>query len=313
MPVFVSGAVGYKWYKKLNTLMQAANEDAAKCEGVDPETTLPFHTSTAWANIYTEIVAVNGLTFSLVLVCFCVFLALLACSRNVRMSIIIFLAVVWVLFVNVSFFLFWDGKLASCKLSLSILMGFSVDYPLHVCEAYLSILKEGSRTARRGCTRHQATSGGYRMVSGTIFHAGMTTLLSVSTLFMCTVVVLKEAATVIVVSVAVSLVVSYSILGSVLLTFGPQRVKKLSTARGDQVAPDDFSPSSDDEDGSSESEDAHASQSSKRAAIVAMKETGRLIAFAVAVLGVVVTLDKSGLYSLRLPSGEPAVSLLPFF
>eukprot|EP00794_Sanderia_malayensis_P015269 gene15269-16845_t len=97
-----------------------------------------FQTSYSWVNMFSEIIAVNGAIYGIVMSLIMCLASVVVFTGNFRLSMIVFVTIGGALSLVVAFFYFIGWRLGAIEaISLSILVGTSVDYTIHITEGYV--------------------------------------------------------------------------------------------------------------------------------------------------------------------------------
>lgn len=105
-----------------------------------------LQTSSVWEGVFTEVIAVSGILYSMVMVITIAFLSILAFTTNIVLALAAICTIVVALVIILAVFQAAGWTLGIVEaIGISILLGASVDYPLHMVESYIATEQELSR------------------------------------------------------------------------------------------------------------------------------------------------------------------------
>uniref|UniRef100_A0A8C2Q985 Dispatched RND transporter family member 3 n=1 Tax=Cyprinus carpio TaxID=7962 RepID=A0A8C2Q985_CYPCA len=174
-----------------------------------------FQTCQHWKQIFMEIIGVESALYSLLLslaICIAsvaVFTAHLLLLLPILLSILGMVCLV----VAVMYWLGWEMGAVEA-ISLSILVGSSVDYCLHLVEGYL--LAGDSSIQRQTRTLEAADHVGVAIVSSAV-----TTVISTVPLFFCVIVPFAKFGQIVAINTAISIGFTLTVTTALLATMGP--------------------------------------------------------------------------------------------
>jgi hypothetical protein len=198
-----------------------------------------FHTSELWPRMFTEVAAVNGIVWAISIIGLTAFLAVFLFTTSPRVAVCLISTISMALACVLAFFYMVGYKLGIVEaVSISVLLGSSVDYSLHIADAYAECCLEASSNdtvaetgepslaairdaAWRLRRRQQLAQEALGRIGGSVFHAAVTTFLSVICLVFCQVALFKQFGLVIASSVVSSIIVALFVLPALLVLFGP--------------------------------------------------------------------------------------------
>ena len=220
-----------------------------------------FQTAELWPRMYTEVTAVNGTAWAILIIGVCAFLTVLLFTASPRVSACVIVNITGILTTVLSFFVLAGWSLGIVEaVSISILLGSSVDYSLHVADAYIECClsddargnaaldaienldfdeqsssglgaehagPSGSDPADKVAMRRRRqrlVNEALSRVGGPVLHAALTTFLSVISLAFCVVRIFVEFGMIIAASVVCSIVFALLALPALLVAFGPSHM-----------------------------------------------------------------------------------------
>jgi hypothetical protein len=280
LPRYTAGFSALPFFRRIDSFVSDINEgsNVPQCIINAPA----FQTSDQWPRVFTEVTAVNGTVYAIAIIAILAAWSILIFTGSIRISMAVMVTCAAILANILAFFFFLGWSLGIVEaISISILLGSSVDYSLHIADAYMDIVHKRAQRKRAGrwqvrreqnivrsgtsrtstprvadsvdfdgnegvsdnpsededgyygrCGRRngaQATTRRQEMamqaledVGGAVFHAAVTTLLSVVALTLCEVRIFRRFGTIISLSVAVSVTFAIVFLPTVLILIGPE-------------------------------------------------------------------------------------------
>eukprot|EP00941_MAST-03F_sp_MAST-3F-sp1_P002399 g2399.t1 len=198
-----------------------------------------YQTSDDWEGMFTEITAVSGTAASVALMAATAFLSVYIFTSSIRVAALMMIGVGGTVVVVLgSFPIFgWPFGIVEA-ISISILLGSSIDYPLHVAESFIDVTSmiarekgqyrgienvslQNSRRNEEQKEFGRVVSIAMQRIGGAIFNASFTTMVSVCFLFFCQFNVLREVGFLILFSAGVSITFTVSLLVPMLALCGP--------------------------------------------------------------------------------------------
>jgi hypothetical protein len=223
-----------------------------------------FQTSGLWPRMFTEVSAVHGTIWAIGIIGVSAFLTVLLFTASVRTSACVIANISAVLACVLAFFYMAGHQLGIVEaVSISVLLGSSVDYSLHIADSYTECCLEYAKEDRERATvagdmgvrggdqsddgddamRHFRVSVptslerqdtawrrerrlllaqvALRRIGGSVWHAAITTFLSVICLVACVVAIFVEFGQIIAASVISSISFALLVLPALLARFGP--------------------------------------------------------------------------------------------
>jgi predicted RND superfamily exporter protein len=197
----------YNDFLKWNELVEKVNQLSPKAQA--------FHTTHAWDVMITEVVAVSGIKWGLIVSAIVALGSILVFTGNIVVSILAIVSVLGNIAVMLGCFWIFGWSLGVVEaLSITILVGLSVDYCIHIAETYNSKWSE----SRSNKLRHALTSMGFSVLSG-----ALTTMGAVFILLFCTVQIFVTFGVIIAVNSFLSVVFTLFFFSSLLSAVGPVR------------------------------------------------------------------------------------------
>ena len=213
-------------FNRLENFVASWNERAEAGQVAGLASSPAYQTSKLWIKMFTEVSAVNGIVYAIVIIAFCSFFTIFVFTGHVRMATIVVMNVFAMLCTILGYFKAAGWSLGIVEaVSALVLLGSSVDYSLHVAEAFVD------------CSQHNAVSvspmGRSALVTQaltkigvSVLHAAGTTFLSVFCLLFCTVTLFVKFGQIIMASVLVSIAFALMPLPSALGLLGPKRFRR---------------------------------------------------------------------------------------
>jgi hypothetical protein len=169
--------------------------------------------SDMWIRVFTEVVAVNGIYYGVILTAIVLVLCLAFFTDNVIVSLLAMLSIGGNLVVMLALYEVWGWTLGAIEaISISILVGLAVDYCFHLAEAYAISHQAGRIDRVAEALTHMGTS----VVGGAI-----TTAASAIFLLFCQVEIFHKFGVIVVVNTVFSVVFTFGFFCSMLAVVGP--------------------------------------------------------------------------------------------
>uniref|UniRef100_A0A673H202 Protein dispatched homolog 3-like n=1 Tax=Sinocyclocheilus rhinocerous TaxID=307959 RepID=A0A673H202_9TELE len=174
-----------------------------------------FQTCQHWKQIFMEIIGVESALYSLLLsLAICIAsVAVFTAHPLLLLPILLSILGMVCLVVAVMYWLGWEMGAVEA-ISLSILVGSSVDYCLHLVEGYL--LAGDSSIKRQLRTLEAANHVGVAIVSSAV-----TTVISTIPLFFCVIVPFAKFGQIVAINTAISIAFTLTVTTALLATMGP--------------------------------------------------------------------------------------------
>ena len=213
-----------------------------------------FQTSELWPRMYTEVTAVNGTVWAIAIIGISALLTVLLFTASPRVAACVIINISGILTCVLAFFVLAGWSLGIVEaVSISILLGSSVDYSLHIADAYIECCKaddteqhlavatldavasldaeddaqvDDSPAARRRQRRRVFVQQALARIGGSVLHASITTFLSVIALVGCVVRIFVEFGMIIAASVLSSIAFALVALPALLMLLGPAEIEE---------------------------------------------------------------------------------------
>uniref|UniRef100_A0AAR2LXL8 SSD domain-containing protein n=1 Tax=Pygocentrus nattereri TaxID=42514 RepID=A0AAR2LXL8_PYGNA len=178
-----------------------------------------FQTCQHWKQIFMEIIGVESALYSLLLsLAICIAsVAVFTAHPLLLLPILLSILGVVCLVVAVMYWLGWEMGAVEA-ISLSILVGSSVDYCLHLVEGYLLA---GDLTTDPSTKRQQRTVEAVNHVGVAIVSSAVTTVISTVPLFFCVIVPFSKFGQIVAINTAISILFTLVVTTALLATMGP--------------------------------------------------------------------------------------------
>ncbi|XP_028314353.1 protein dispatched homolog 3 [Gouania willdenowi] len=190
-----------------------------------------FQTCEHWKQIFTEIIGVESALWSLLLslaICLAA-VAVFTAHLLLLLPILITILGVICLVVAVMYWLGWEMGAVEA-ISLSILVGSSVDYCLHLVEGYLLAGESTPSTPdhglEHGAERQRRTLEAVKHVGVAIVSSAVTTVISTIPLFFCVIVPFAKFGQIVAINTAVSIFYTLTVTVAMLACVAPARFSR---------------------------------------------------------------------------------------
>ncbi|XP_027006751.1 protein dispatched homolog 3 [Tachysurus fulvidraco] len=188
-----------------------------------------FQTCQHWKQIFMEIIGVESALYSLLLsLAICIAsVAVFTVHPLLLLPILLSILGVVCLVVAVMYWLGWEMGAVEA-ISLSILVGSSVDYCLHLVEGFLlagvtEITGTVSHSMDPSSERQQRTLEAVDHVGVAIVSSAITTVISTVPLFFCTIMPFSKFGQIVAINTAISILFTLVVTTALLATMGPSR------------------------------------------------------------------------------------------
>ncbi|KAL7827352.1 hypothetical protein SRHO_G00330700 [Serrasalmus rhombeus] len=184
-----------------------------------------FQTCQHWKQIFMEIIGVESALYSLLLsLAICIAsVAVFTAHPLLLLPILLSILGVVCLVVAVMYWLGWEMGAVEA-ISLSILVGSSVDYCLHLVEGYLlagDLTTVVSHNMDPSSKRQQRTVEAVNHVGVAIVSSAVTTVISTVPLFFCVIVPFSKFGQIVAINTAISILFTLVVTTALLATMGP--------------------------------------------------------------------------------------------
>ena len=184
--------------------------------------------SELWPRMFTEVIAVFGTFFGIGLTALLGLFSIWMFTGTLKGAFFSICSLLGALCVILAGFHFLQWEIGIVEaISISILLGSSIDYPAHVLEAYVSTPEELNRNQRDDSeVRHgravARTLQAIEHIGPSLINASATTVFSVIALLFCTIGVFTKVGEILVLSSSVSIIYALVPLTSMLSLNGPE-------------------------------------------------------------------------------------------
>eukprot|EP01029_Cantina_marsupialis_P020747 TRINITY_DN4887_c0_g2_i1.p1 TRINITY_DN4887_c0_g2~~TRINITY_DN4887_c0_g2_i1.p1 ORF type:complete len:1566 (-),score=382.43 TRINITY_DN4887_c0_g2_i1:596-5293(-) len=210
----ISADDGYPVLQQWDRLVDELNNDSPKDSGY------AVHSSSLWVRIMLEKEAIAGSITAWGISNMCAFISIALFTRNIVIAIYAMATIICIIACLLGFMVWIMGwKFGVIEaLSLTIFVGASVDYCLHLSHNY---------NESKCNTRFQRMRAALRTTGSSIFSAALTTIGASIILLACTIVIFVQFGYIIAANTILSLFFGLVVLPSMLLYIGPiKRVNK---------------------------------------------------------------------------------------
>jgi len=186
-----------------------------------------YQTSRTWVDMFSEIIAVNGAIYGITLSLVLCLVAVVVFTGNWRLSSIVFFTIAGALCLVVAIFWLAGWTLGAIEaISLSILVGTSVDYTVHLTEGYImanriiSVDELSKKESRKEHTRMALNHIGV-----SIFSSALTTLIAAIPLCLTQIQLFAKFGQILAINTGMSIFYTLTVCVSLLSIMGPTRFK----------------------------------------------------------------------------------------
>ncbi|BFZ23782.1 hypothetical protein BsWGS_26821 [Bradybaena similaris] len=213
----------YKQYEKWEQLISDIKRNV-----LSPDSPLHsmFQTSEFWTKVLMEVVAVNSAIYGLVLSMIICVMAVAVFTGHVVLLLIVVVTIIAMICCVVGVFYLAGWEMGAVEaVSLSILVGSSVDYCVHIVEGYILAGKKmplqyiNSQSAAD--VRKQRTSQAIRHIGVAIVCSAVTTIIAAVPLTQTYIQPFAKFGSILLINTTVSMVMTLTLAVALLATFGP--------------------------------------------------------------------------------------------
>jgi len=202
----------YDWEDAMTTLNSQAPSTANHA----------IETTDLWMRVITEVVAVYNIIYGLCVSSGVAIVGTLLFTGNLVLTALVTLTLIGTVVCSLAFFHLMGWTLGAIEaISITVLVGLSVDYTLHIADSYGHSLKR----TRYGRAREALTHIGLSVVGG-----ALTTVASACMLLFCTIEIFSKFGLIITVNTGFSILLTLFLFCPLLMTMGPNH---LSNNHGD--------------------------------------------------------------------------------
>jgi predicted RND superfamily exporter protein len=183
--------------------------------GSPPGVNRAFQTSLLWVRMVTEQTILTQFQRSVIFSVIICFVSLIVFTKNIVMALYASLSVAGIMICVIGFILTAGWKIGLIEaLCLMLLIGFSVDYVLHISHAF-------SGASQSSCSQYESVRRGVGSIGLSIFSSAMTTTISSIPLLFCTIQLFAKIGALVIMSTILSLMFSMAFFVALLASFGP--------------------------------------------------------------------------------------------
>lgn len=211
----------YKDYQKWEDFLQKVKDNITKYNPNSPLVDM-FQTSDFWPEVLMEVVAVNSAIYGVVLSIIICMIAVMIFTGHVLLLLIIFICIAEMvcLVVGIFYMLHWEiGGVEA--VSLSILVGSSVDYCVHLVEGYILAAQACPVKDNPAKARQWRTSAAFSHIGVSILSSALTTIIAAVPLTQTAIQPFSKFGQIIAINTAVCIVYSLTVCTAFLSTVGP--------------------------------------------------------------------------------------------
>jgi len=208
MPSFAAENEFKKWEQLVQEINSQLPETVNKC----------FQISDVWVRVFTEIVAVQGVEKGLIVSSLVALIGLIIFTGNIIVSLIAAIVLSANIIYMLAFYQLIGWSLGAIEaISITILVGLSVDYLFHVADAYCGAeTHHGQLLNRYERVRQALTEMGVSVISG-----AMTTIGSGIMLTFCTIQIFSKFGIIISLTLGLSIMFALFLFPAILSVVGP--------------------------------------------------------------------------------------------
>ncbi|KAM7030582.1 protein dispatched homolog 3 isoform 2-T2 [Acridotheres tristis] len=215
-----------KWETFLQQQLQIFPEGSALRHG--------FQTCEHWKQIFMEIIGVQSALYGLVLSLVICVAAVAVFTTHILLLLPVLLSILGVVCLVVTI-MYWSGwEMGAVEaISLSILVGSSVDYCVHLVEGYLLAgenLPLHQAEQDPGACRQWRTMEAVRHVGVAMVSSAVTTVIATVPLFFCIIAPFAKFGKIVALNTAVSILYTLTVSTALLSTMGPGTFTRSSTS-----------------------------------------------------------------------------------
>ena len=190
-----------------------------------------YQTAKQWSKAFIQVIAVNGLAYAVGISLITTFITVWMFTASCFLTILIISTLVGIISSTfcIIYLLGWEIGAVEA-VSLSVVIGLSIDFSLHFGESYTS---ESMQTLETDIefSRKSIIYIVLRSMCKPLCHAALTTMLSTFPLLFCTLLPLRQFGWILITSIGVSITFSILMFVPVLAVVGPTPFKKTITSR----------------------------------------------------------------------------------
>ncbi|XP_031555495.1 protein dispatched homolog 3-like [Actinia tenebrosa] len=215
-----------KMYHKWDSFLKTQVQDVAELQSA-------FHTSSDWVHMYMEIVAVNGAIYGIVFSLVLCTAAVIIFTGHLVLSFIVILTILGVLCFVVAIFYLLGWHLGAIEaISLSILVGTSVDYCVHLVDGYIisGRFLPDTRMSNKDL-RGWRTAAAVSHIGSSILSSAMTTIAASIPLCLTTIQLFSKFGQILAINTAVSIFYTLTFCMALLAVMAPSRFRRSLKSR----------------------------------------------------------------------------------
>ncbi|KAH9492822.1 Protein dispatched 3 [Bulinus truncatus] len=215
----------YKHYEKWEALMSHI-----KSSVLSPGSPLKsmFQTSQFWTKVMMEVVAVNSAIYGLVLSMIICVISVAIFTGHLLLLLIIVIAIIAMICCVVGIFYLAGWEMGAVEaVSLSILVGSSVDYCVHIVEGYILAGKKVSLSIGKSASdiRKERASHAVRHIGVAIVCSALTTIIAAVPLTQTVIQPFSKFGSILLINTTVSLVMTMTLAVALLAVIAPARYR----------------------------------------------------------------------------------------
>ncbi|XP_067658101.1 protein dispatched homolog 3-like isoform X2 [Haliotis asinina] len=222
----------YKQYQKWEAFI-----DHIKQTKLSPDSPLKdmFQASEFWKKVMMEVVAVSSAIYGLALSMLVCIIAIAIFTGHLGLLFIVVITITAMICLVVAIFYLAGWEMGAVEaISLSILVGSSVDYCIHLVEGYIIAIKHIPEAAQMKNAEKRAwrTSFALRHIGVAIISSAITTIIAAIPLTQTTIQPFSKFGDIVLINTTVSITFTLLLCGALLTTIGPAKFKSSIKASG---------------------------------------------------------------------------------
>ncbi|KAL4221105.1 GRB10 interacting GYF protein 1 [Mactra antiquata] len=181
-----------------------------------------FQTSEFWPEVLMEIVAVNSAIYSVVLSMVICMIAVLLFTRHIRLLLVVFISITEMVCLVVGIFYVVGWEIGGVEaISLSILVGSSVDYCVHLVEGYILAANACPYKDNASKAKKWRTGATLSHIGVSIISSALTTIIAAVPLTRTTIQPFAKFGQIIAINTSVCILYSLTVCTALLSTMAP--------------------------------------------------------------------------------------------
>ncbi|KAK3237287.1 Patched domain-containing protein [Cymbomonas tetramitiformis] len=203
----ISSTDAWEVYNDWKDYFEEINEDLPVATGE------VSHTCEVWVRMITEREAIQGTQAAIVIATVCAVVAIFLFTGNVTLSLLTLVNLLAIVLSQLAIFQWMGWSLGAVEaISITILVGLSCDFCLHIAEGYCQSPYP---------SREDRTKDSIRRVGSPICSAAFTTMLGVIPMLFCTIQILVKFGAIIPINMVLSMFLGLLLFAPLVMLMGP--------------------------------------------------------------------------------------------